>query len=515
MARKELCSESGASLLFYLTVIVLTALALFPLWSSRLLPMQDYPQHLLLAQIAATYDQPGMNWKEWYRVDFGFAPYMLWYLAMKPLTLLFGVEVAGKLLLSLYILLISLLALAARRLSPQGHLPWGALLLFPFAFNQLYFQGFANYLISLPLIFLALLDLDSFAAGFRPGKVAKHGLCLALLFLSHPYSVLVYVALAVTLAASAKEGGAALMRRLAPAGAVAALLLAWQLMANAEGLAPGGALPAVKWCALEASVVYYLLPFTGMQWTDGRNWLIILLWLLALLPLARPLLQRKGDDPVWLGLASVNLVSVAGFLALPFFMGYYSHFNLRLAAVSYFALALLLCRLAVPARSGLITGCAAAALLVGSIVVQRGVTAEAETVLPVMGSVENNSLVLPLIFDAAPKAVDPLVFDQMHSHEADYCHLPAGGGANPTLFPNPMMPVQYRPGVSLPSPEQPRDFTWGSHGTYYDYIVTRGAPQDLHNRLAPHCRLVASSGPWCVFRNKAARKPLPQAHHPL
>lgn len=515
MARKELCSENAESLLFYLSVVVLTALALFPLWSNRLLPMQDYPQHLLLAQIAATYDEPGVNWKEWYRVDFGFAPYMLWYLAMKPLALLFGVQVAGKLLLSLYILLISLLALAARRLSPEGHLPWGALLLFPFAFNQMFFLGFANYLISLPLIFLALLDLDALAAGFSPGRVARHGLYLALLFLCHPYSVLVYIALALTVAASAREGGAPLVRRVAPAGAIAALLLAWQFTANAEGLAPAGELPLIKPCELLASVVYYLLPFTGMQWTGGRNWLFVLLWLLAALPLVRPWLRRERNDPLRLRLAALNLALVAGYLALPFWMGYYSHFNLRLAAVSYFALALLLCRLPVPARSGLLTGCAAAALLIASIGVQQEVAAEAETVLPVMESVAKNSLVLPLIFDGAPKAVDPVIFDQMHSHEADYCHLLAGGGANPTLFPNSMMPVQYQPGLILPSPRQPQQFTWGSHGAYYHYIVARGAPKDLHNLLAPHCRLVASSGPWSVFRNNSPPKPLPQTLQPL
>ena len=135
MARKEVQSKTFAEaepptapplrdrVIFAAVVAALTALSLFPLWSSRLLPMQDYPQHLLLAQIASTYHQPGLQWGEWYRVDLGFAPYMLWYLATTLLIPLFGAEAAGKLLISLYILLVSLLACAARRLSPEGHLP--------------------------------------------------------------------------------------------------------------------------------------------------------------------------------------------------------------------------------------------------------------------------------------------------------------------------------------------------------------------------------------------------------
>ncbi len=41
---------------FYAAVILLAALSLWPVWSVRFLPMQDYPQHLFIAYVTATFE---------------------------------------------------------------------------------------------------------------------------------------------------------------------------------------------------------------------------------------------------------------------------------------------------------------------------------------------------------------------------------------------------------------------------------------------------------------------------
>lgn len=41
----------------------------------RLLPMRDYPQHLFLAHLTATYQEPIYNWREFFRSEFGVPPY--------------------------------------------------------------------------------------------------------------------------------------------------------------------------------------------------------------------------------------------------------------------------------------------------------------------------------------------------------------------------------------------------------------------------------------------------------
>ncbi len=496
--------------LFYISLLILTTASLWPLWANRLLPMQDYPQHLFQAHVTATYDDPAFNWKDFFLVDLGLRPYMLWYLAMKPLTVLFGVEMAGKVLFSIYVLLIATLAAKARRLTPKGYLPWGALLLFPFAFHQMYYLGFANYIISLPILFLALADIGKLAdQRCTAGTIARHGVYLALLYLSHPFTILVYTVLAVTSSVcSWRCSRTQSLWFLASAGAMGGIFAAWYLLKYSPSSAPTASEWVISWWPLAGSLAYYALQFTGMRWTAGPDWLSISLWgFIAMLFVVAWCFSEK-DGAAYRRPVAVFLVSLGGFLALPFWMGYYSYFNLRLAPVSYFALSLLLCRVRVPSRSGLAVALAALALLIGSVQTQKAVAREAETVLPVLSRAGKNSLVLPLVFDGASNVIDPLFFYQIHAHEPAYYHLLGGGGANPALFPNAMTAVQYRPGLRLPYPAMPGSFSWSQHGAYYDYVLVRRGPPALYDYLTATCNPVAESGPWRLYQNKTTRKQL-------
>ena len=494
--------------LFSLCLTVLTAVSLWPLWANRFLPMQDYPQHLFLAHVITTYDNPLFNWKEFYRVDLGVHPYMLWYLAMNMLGRVVDIEIAGKILFSLYILLITLLALVARRLAPKDHLPWGALLLYPFAFNQMYYLGFSNYIISLPLLFLAVLDLDYPAQGITAGRIARHGVYCLLLFLNHPYTVLVYIALTATTALCSWGNRAEFLRRLLPAGAMCLIFTVWYLIQHGSGSAPTTLPWSISWWPFNGTVAYYLLQFTGMRLTEGPDWLTVGLWGSIALLFMLWWQRRENGNESWRRLAALYCVSLAGFLVLPFWMGYYSYFNLRLAPVSYFALSLLLCKVRITSRSGMVLALPVLALLVISIQTQKAVVRETETILPVVSAAKKNSLILPLMFNSAAAAIDPIFFYQLHAHEGDYYHLLVGGGANPTLFPNAMMPVQYQPDLRLPYPERAESFTWRDHGRYYDYLLVRQAPPELYRSLALTCTLVATSGPWRLFQNKVGHEPL-------
>lgn len=495
------------AVLFHSSLFVLTVVSLWPIWAVRFLPMQDYPQHLFLAQVITTYDAPSFNW-EFYRVDLGFRPYMLWYFAMKLLAGLFSIEAAGKILFSLYVFLIAALALVARRLSPKGSLPWGALLLYPFAFNQMYFMGFPNYILSLPLIFLALLDVDSLGQGISLGKILRHGLYLVLLFLSHPFSLLVYITLAVISGLFTWKTRTQLITTTLPAVVMALIFTVWYLAQHGPSSAPTSVPWTVHWLPMHLSLAHYLLQFTGMRLSNGADWLTVGLWggVTVFFYGAWKSSDKAGCSSR--RFAAWYLASVAGFFVLPSFLGYYSYFNLRLAPVSYFALALLLCRITVSLRTGVILAFCVFALLVQSIRMQELVVLETETVLPVVSAVPKNSLILPLVFRSTSDIIEPVFFCEFHANESDYYHLLVGGGANPTLFPNAMMPVQYQPGVRLPYPKKLEEFSWSEHGAYYDYILVRQAPQDLYHSLEKSCDLVASSGAWRLFKNRATRKPI-------
>ncbi|HBG04274.1 MAG: hypothetical protein A2075_02905 [Geobacteraceae bacterium GWC2_58_44] len=501
-------ASPGETAIFFCCLFVLTAASLWPLWTTRFLPMQDYPQHLFLAHVTSTYDHPSFNWKEFYRVDVGFRPYMLWYIAMDLLSKVLTAEIAGRILFSLYILLLALLALFARRLAPKGFLPWGALLLFPFAFNQMYYMGFSNYIISLPILFLALLDLDRLAENASACDIARHLMYCVLLFLTHPYTVLVYISLAATSAMVSRSTRYQSLRMLIPPGAMSLIFATWYLVQHGPSSAPAGLPWMVRWWPPNLSLTYYLLQFTGMRWTGGPDWITVGLWSLVALLFGVAWRRCDRNNAILRRLVALYFASLVGFMSLPFWMGYYAYFNLRMAPVSYFALSLLLCRIPVPSRCGMVLACSILALVAGSVQTQKSVARETETILPVLGAARANALMLSLIFDGASEVIDPVSFYQMHAHEPDYYHLLVGGGASPDLFPNAMLPVQYQPGLRLPYPETVADFTWTDHGAYYDYVLLRAAPQELYQDLAVTCDLVAKAGSWGLFRNKTARKPL-------
>ncbi len=497
-------------IIFSCALLILTLFSLWPIWANRFLPMQDYPQHLFLAHLISTYNASSFNWKEFYTVQLGFRPYMFWYLAMNFLAHVVDIETAGKLLFSLYIFLITTLAYIARRLPPKGFLPWGALLLYPLAFNQMYYMGMANYLMSLPVLFIALLDLDNLTNGITIGRVARHGFYCLILFLNHPYTALVYITLAVISAFSSRKNRNTSLQMLFPAGIMSLSILLWYIFQHSAGTTPTSVPWTIYWWPYPWHwlLAYYILPFSGMRLFSGPDLFTCILWCIIATLFLVAWRENKSKDVVYRKLLMLSGASLAGFFVLPFWVGYYSYFNLRMAPVSYFALALALCRVRVSCRAGIVLVLSLLLLLVVSIQMQSAVARETETILPALSAAQKNSLILPLMFDTASDAIDPICFDQIHAHDADYYHLAVGGGANPTLFPNAMMPVQYKSGLLLPYPHKPLNFTWQEHGRYYDYILARKPPPEFYASIKLDSTLVTTSGPWLLFKNKLPRKPL-------
>ena len=74
------------------------------------------------------------------------------------------------------------------------------------------------------------------------------------------------------------------------------------------------------------------------------------------------------------------------------------------------------------------------------------------------------------------------------------------GWYNPTLFSNPMFPVQYREGARLPMPATP-DRVEQADLASYRYILSRGAPPKSMRFLERFLSVTARSGPWVLFEN--------------
>ena len=487
---------------FLVCLFSLAIVSLWPIWGVRFLPMQDYPQHLFISKVLATYNEAAYDWHAYYTVDLRLTPYSLSYIFKNLLAKIVGLETAGRIYLSLYLGIIALLVSLLRKRHGTAGEPWALLLLFPFLFNQVYYMGFENYLISIPILFLCIEHLDRFADRKISAKsITIHSLLLVFLFAAHPYTLLVYIVFCLATASIRLPDRGAFWRAIAPATILCVIFTAWYLYFSAKLDPAHYDYYGLSWWSLKGTLLYYLLPFTGMRITAGVNWMVMTTWTLLFAVILFEGIQRKEWFSLPVKEVRLFLLTSIGYFVLPFGAGHYSYFNLRLAPISYILLCIIFSRIPLKRSKGIILTVLAAFLVVYSLNLGRSVSSETEEILPVLKKMEPNALILPLLFEASSTELDPLFFHQFHSHDHDYYHVLVGGGANPFNIRNPFFPVQFKKYLSLPFPATPEKFTWESHGVNYRYILTRGASQDFTGRLQKESRLVLRSGEWTLFEH--------------
>ena len=491
-----------ADRVFFICLFSLACISLWPIWGVHFLPMQDYPQHLFISKILATYNDPVYDWHTYYAVDLRPTPYSLSYIFKNLLARVVGLETAGRILLSLYVGFIALLVVLLRKRHGTAGEPWPLLLLFPFLFNQIYYLGIENYLIAIPILFLCIEHLDRFADRKISAKsITIHSLLLVFLFAAHPYTLLVYIVFCLATASIRLPDRGAFWRAIAPATILCVIFTAWYLYFSAKLDPAHYDYYGLSWWSLKGTLLYYLLPFTGMRITAGVNWMVMTTWTLLFAVILFEGIQRKEWFSLPVKEVRLFLLTSIGYFVLPFGAGHYSYFNLRLAPISYILLCIIFSRIPLKRSKGIILTVLAAFLVVYSLNLGRSVSSETEEILPVLKKMEPNALILPLLFEASSTELDPLFFHQFHSHDHDYYHVLVGGGANPFNIRNPFFPVQFKKYLSLPFPATPEKFTWESHGVNYRYILTRGASQDFTGRLQKESRLVLRSGEWTLFEH--------------
>ena len=176
--------------------LILALILIGAIWSNRFLPMQDYPQHLFMAEVANTYDDPSRDWTENFELRRPIGPYRATFLAQRALGLFTDVLTSGRILATAYVLLITLLFFRVSNQGEGGTPKWGALVLFPFCMHPMYFYGFFSFTCALPVLLFTVLDLKTLITNKLNWKsVVRHVALQICIFMLHPYALLVYIVL--------------------------------------------------------------------------------------------------------------------------------------------------------------------------------------------------------------------------------------------------------------------------------------------------------------------------------
>lgn len=327
----------------------LTAGVLAPLWLVEHPPLQDYPYHLVRAQVLAHHGDPAFDYREAFAVSWYPAPYVLAYWLTAGLGRLAGVPLAGKLVLSLYLVLFpwSLIYLARGVGEERAVLGFTGFLL---VYNWHYHMGFVSYALSLPATLFAL----GWWWRHRREIGARETGVLALLalatYLLHVYSfgvlgfVLVLLAVIEGWRIGRARGALVLLGR-----TLAALLPALVLLGGAAvrsaGRGDAGQGPLLL---LYGNLKRKLLLALGSLPSFSLAWETALFAAAVATALALALLAwRRGARPEWTLLAAAGALGLL-FLVLPDHVGRVFFVSNR---VPLFLLLLALVALPVPAAA--------------------------------------------------------------------------------------------------------------------------------------------------------------------
>lgn len=143
---------------WWVALVLCTLLGALPVACVHHVPMQDYPQHVLFAQVITHLDDPAFDYGETFDVDFHLRPYIGAYGLAWLLHPLVGADAALRLGLLIYAVGTPFAVLAYVRALSPARAP-AALLAVAGVWSGLYFLGFVNFLVSVPFLFAGLAAL--------------------------------------------------------------------------------------------------------------------------------------------------------------------------------------------------------------------------------------------------------------------------------------------------------------------------------------------------------------------
>ncbi|HID63287.1 MAG TPA: hypothetical protein EYP49_11190, partial [Anaerolineae bacterium] len=296
---------------------VLIVVNLLPIWLVRFPPLQDYPNHLLSAHIVAHYNDPNFDYAQNFVLSWRPIPNVLGTLIMAGLARIVPTFLAGKLFLSLYIILFPLSIFYLLNAVDSNKLLLG-LFGFPLTYSWFFNMGFLNFCFSLPLYFFAVGFWWKTRSGQRNRvkRMIVLGLLTLLIYLAHFLTFGAWIATIALLSLTSVGWRTTIRRGLLLAGLVVAILIPATLIFDAVWIQ----LRAIFDLITPSVIVFASLPtklaITFRPFISFRA-LVEGVILLALLLLYLALMLRNSAQWTVTPFLSLALLMVGLFLVLP------------------------------------------------------------------------------------------------------------------------------------------------------------------------------------------------------
>jgi hypothetical protein len=509
-ARRRMRSEA---IVFALVLAALVGCAIAPIWLVRFLPVLDEPNHLSAIFIWDALSDPASPLHAFYALHVAPVSYLLHYGLAFLFAKLVGVEVAHKLVLTLYVAAWPAAAYLWCRAS--GRSVWLSLWTLPLAFSTCWAHGYHPFNLGMAAFLFGVVAHDRLLA--RPSWQLWCGAALASLacYFGHPFPLALLALCAGLLwLCHGSRWRAALwsLSALLPSLAV----LAWQARAAAlverrPARVFGKEFPILdpaRWLArIRDFAEHAVNPYAGRDDSQLLLALLALAVLLFVVTLGLRLRERRADRGA--GESSLWLELRALWLALALFVLYLiapEHLNDpiymwilrgRIApAIAFF----LLLSLPLSSSSRLRWVVVVAALVMALIPLEM--SRRYREFDRVMAG-------LPAVMEACPREAEVLTvrlrddfpgFDVPVFRElASWVQVVHGGGWNPSAFPRPI-PFPFAWTRALPAPHWRRNdyFAPSLDPNIFGCVLLLGFERELPPQ---RWRLAREEGPWKLYLN--------------
>ena len=498
--------------------IVLSVLFLLPVVFTDHLPIQDIPTHLAIIKTLADQDAtPG--WDEHFEDRLSLRPYVTYYASGVQLARWFGADVANRILLAIYLLLLPLSFLSLV-LAVDRSRRWVGVLGFLLVYSDLYLLGFTNYMLSVPMVLFASAVALRLArhdvGGYR--LVALLAVLALLIYFTHPFSLAVLLLILATLLCFSIRR----WRRLVwVGGALAPAVLILTVWLLREGTQPG----FVRF-PLGFKLEYLLrTPVMVLENPDnlalyGAVLLSALLVVLAVVNAVRSGSAQRSiraalkppNAPVLVGLVAFTIL----FFAAPSAIGATIWFDLRLAAFVWIFVFLVWGHRVTAGRLGkALTLALCLVSLIGVGRMHRDFSREIDPLFSVLDQMEPGRRVLPIVLDPTSKAIEPFYFRKRvipfstpYAHFGSYYHLEKGGESPwmtfwagldwiPLGLRNPIHVKMFR----LTDPFQPIRLLriLPEVAPQFDYLLVRGSDRGTSAWIERFAVLRSQAGPFFLY----------------
>lgn len=185
--RLEKAIENAEDRIYVGLSFLLTVFAIAAIWLVEFPPLQDFAYHLVRLHMLLDYQNPALGLADKVTVSFFPTPYILVDYLSLFIGKIFPLLVTGKILLSLYVVLMASSFLYVDHVAHGKYTPAG-LAGFVFLFNYFYAMGLISFVFSIPFFLFSFGFWFKHKEQFTAARVLVLALWILGVYLSHPFS---------------------------------------------------------------------------------------------------------------------------------------------------------------------------------------------------------------------------------------------------------------------------------------------------------------------------------------